>query len=163
MATYPTEIKSNPLRGLIILSLPAEGFNWAFGPDLKSFWPRGRTCGQTLGMPTYWVNGVMAGFQPNRPVAIEINPIFKVGGAGGWWIWPNPAIGLMGLWPVYKPSFNPIGLVAIEIQPHFQSGRGRGLVDMAKPRHRFNGVMLGLYTKLEPNGLSYIKNTAFIT
>ena len=69
-----------------------------------------------------------------------------------------------GLWPLYKPSFNPIGQVAVEIQPHFQSGRsrglvdpigqvaigiqphfqsgrGRGLVDMAKPRHRVNGVM----------------------
>ena len=39
---------------------------------------------------------------------------------------------------------NPIGLVAIEIQPHFQSGRSRGLVDIAEPRRRVNGVMASI-------------------
>ena len=52
---------------------------------------------------------------------------------------------------MYKPSFNPIGQVAVEIQPDFQSGQIRGLVDMAKPRHRVNGVMAGIYTKFQPN------------
>ena len=56
-------------------------------------------------------------------------------------MWPNLEIGLMGLWLEYKPSFNPIGQGAVEIQPHFQSERSRGLVDMAKPRHLVNGVM----------------------
>ena len=66
----------------------------------------------------------------------------------------------MGLRVVYKPSFNPIAQVAVEIQPHFQSGRSRGLVGVAKPHYWVIGVLLGLYTKLEPNGLSYLKDTA---
>ena len=65
----------------------------------------------------------------------------------------------MGLWPLYKPSFNPIGQVAVEIQPHFQSGRGRGLVDMAKTRHRVNRVMAAIETKFQPNRPSGRRDT----
>ena len=55
----------------------------------------------------------------------------------------------MGLWPVYKPSFNPIGQVAVEIQPDFQSRRSRGLVDMVESRHRVKGVMAGILIKFQ--------------
>ena len=61
----------------------------------------------------------------------------------------------MGSWLVYKPSFNPIDQVAVEIQPVFESGRGRRLVGVAKGLHRVIGVMLGL-----PYRLSYLKDTA---
>ena len=50
--------------------------------------------------------------------------------------------------------------MAVEIRPHFQSGRSGGLVGVAKPHYWVIGVLLGLYTKLEPNGLSYLKDTA---
>ena len=43
---------------------------------------------------------------------------------------------------------------------HYQSGRSRGLVGVAKTCHGVNWAMLSLYTKLEPNGLSYLKVTA---
>ena len=50
--------------------------------------------------------------------------------------------------------------MALEIQPVFKVVGAGGLVGMAKAHNRVIGVMLGLYTKLEPNGLSYLKDTS---
>ena len=88
-----------------------------------------------------------------------MTPLSKWAEQGGWWVWPKATIRLLGLWLVYKPSFNPIGQVAVEIQTHFQSGRGRGLVDMAKPRRRVYGVMAGIQTKFQPNRPSGRRDT----
>ena len=74
-------------------------------------------------------------------MALEIQPIFKVGGVGGWWVWPNPTIGLLGLWLVYKPNFNPISQVALEIHPIFKVGGAGGWWVMTKGHRHASGVM----------------------